>query len=225
MNKLEVLYKMSKAMKEKEKISGTVNLVGISEKGEFANITNNFEKDIKNKKMKIDAKLNVNTEEVKAEKDIVKEFDFEKLHEGHRHGGHHCGRGNGHMHGHGRCGNKFEKLEFLFKTLNDMELSEEGDLKVITLDINDIIKKKKEKMKEFHKNHEHHGHHHHMEDGKCEELKEVFKIKHAIFKEILSCESEKAVLRLIIDKDFTIKSVEVKSEGDKKVEFKADLNY
>ncbi|WP_436513811.1 hypothetical protein [Clostridium thermobutyricum] len=225
MNKLEVLYKMSKAMKEKEKISGTVNLVGISEKGEFANIANNFEKDIKNKKMKIDAKLNVNTEEVKAEKDIVKEFDFEKLHEGHRHGGHHCGRGNGHMHGHGRCGNKFEKLEFLFKTLNDMELSEEGDLKVITLDIKDIIKKKKEKMKEFHKNHEHHGHHHHMEDGKCEELKEVFKIKHAIFKEILSCESEKAVLRLIIDKDFTIKSVEVKSEGDKKVEFKADLNY
>lgn len=224
MNKLEVLYKMSKAMKEKEKISGTVNLVGVSEKGEFANITNNFEKDIKNKKMKIDAKLNVNTDELKAEKNVVKEFDFGKLHEAHHgKGEHHCGKG--HMHGHKGFGNKFEKLEFLFKTLNDMELSEEGDLKVITLDIKDILKKKKEKMKEFHRNHEHHGHHHHMEDGKCEDLKEVFKIKHAIFKEILSCESDKAVLRLIIDKDFTIKSVEVKSEGDKKVEFKADLNY
>lgn len=224
MNKLEVLYKMSKAMKEKEKISGTVNLVGVSEKGEFANITNNFEKDIKNKKMKVDAKLNVNTDELKAEKNVVKEFDFGKLHEAHHgKGEHHCGKG--HMHGHKGFGNKFEKLEFLFKTLNDMELSEEGDLKVITLDIKDILKKKKEKMKEFHRNHEHHGHHHHMEDGKCEDLKEVFKIKHAIFKEILSCESDKAVLRLIIDKDFTIKSVEVKSEGDKKVEFKADLNY
>lgn len=223
MNKLEVLYKMSKAMKEKEKISGTVNLVGVSEKGEFANITNNFEKDIKNKKMKVDAKLNVNTDELKAEKNVVKEFDFGKLHEAHHgKGEHHCGKGH---HGHKGFGNKFEKLEFLFKTLNDMELSEEGDLKVITLDIKDILKKKKEKMKEFHRNHEHHGHHHHMEDGKCEDLKEVFKIKHAIFKEILSCESDKAVLRLIIDKDFTIKSVEVKSEGDKKVEFKADLNY
>lgn len=223
MNKLEVLYKMSKAMKEKEKISGTVNLVGVSEKGEFANITNNFEKDIKNKKMKVDAKLNANTDELKAEKNVVKEFDFGKLHEAHHgKGEHHCGKGH---HGHKGFGNKFEKLEFLFKTLNDMELSEEGDLKVITLDIKDILKKKKEKMKEFHRNHEHHGHHHHMEDGKCEDLKEVFKIKHAIFKEILSCESDKAVLRLIIDKDFTIKSVEVKSEGDKKVEFKADLNY
>lgn len=224
MNKLEVLYKMSKAMKEKEKISGTVNLVGVSEKGEFANITNNFEKDIKNKKMKVDAKLNVNTDELKAEKNVVKEFDFGKLHEAHHEKSeHHCAKG--HMHGHKGFGNKFEKLEFLFKTLNDMELSEEGDLKVITLDIKDILKKKKEKMKEFHRNHEHHGHHHHMEDGKCEDLKEVFKIKHAIFKEILSCEADKAVLRLIIDKDFTIKSVEVKSEGDKKVEFKADLNY
>lgn len=224
MNKLEVLYKMSKAMKEKEKISGTVNLVGVSEKGEFANITNNFEKDIKNKKMKVDAKLNVNTDELKAEKNVVKEFDFGKLHEAH-HGKseHHCAKG--HMHRHKGFGNKFEKLEFLFKTLNDMELSEEGDLKVITLDIKYILKKKKEKMKEFHRNHEHHGHHHHMEDGKCEDLKEVFKIKHAIFKEILSCEADKAVLRLIIDKYFTIKSVEVKSEGDKKVEFKADLNY
>ena len=89
MNKLEVLYKMSKAMKEKEKISGTVNLVGISEKGEFANITNNFEKDIKNKTMKVDAKLNVNTDELKAEKNVVKEFDFGKLHEAHHGKGEH----------------------------------------------------------------------------------------------------------------------------------------
>ncbi|WP_297635235.1 hypothetical protein [uncultured Clostridium sp.] len=214
MNKLEVLYRMSKTMKGKNNIKGNVSFVGKSKDVEFANVTNNFEKDVENKTMKIDANIVVNTEDVQVTKSVKKDLDFNKMHEHHH--GHH-----GH---HGKCKkNKFAKLEMLFKTLNDMELIENGDEKVIQLDIKEMLDKKVEKMKAMHEA---------MGDKKecmhkceCEDLKELIKVKHAIFKEVCHGNYDKVMLKLTINKDFEIQSVNIKANGEKEVEFNAELNY
>lgn len=216
MNKLEVLYKMSKTMKEKNNIKGKASFVGKSKDIEFANVTNNFEKDIENKTMKIDANIMVNTEDVQVTKAVKKDLDFNKMHGHHGHHNHH-----GH---HGKCKkNKFAKLEMLFKTLNDMELIENGEERIVQLDIKDILAKKVEKMKAMHEA---------MGDKKecmhkceCEDLKEIIKVKHAIFKEISQGEYDKVMLKLTINKDFEIQSVNVKANGEKQVEFNVELNY
>ncbi|MGL4850363.1 MAG: hypothetical protein ACRC28_15845 [Clostridium sp.] len=215
MNKLEVLYRMSKIMKEKTLIKGSVSVVGENSDGEFLKGSNNFCKDIENKKMSIDANIMVNTEELQVNKQIKKDLDFEKM-KGHHHH---------HHHGEGcrRRGNKFAKLEVLFKVLNDMELTENDNEKVIEVDIKDILMKKIEKMKEMHKNMEGKGCK--IEDIECEDLKEMFKIKHAVFNELCKGECDKVILRLTVNKDFEITNVEVKGTGSKSINASVSLSY
>ncbi len=142
MNKLEVLYKMAGAMKNKEKVVGNVKIVAKDGDKEFATITNNFEKDKVNGTMSVDAVAKAEIGELKVDKAVKKVLSMEDMH--HKHHGHH-----GH---HGKCGkgkgfNKFAKLEMMFKTLNDINVSEDGENKVLELDMKDILMKKREKFK------------------------------------------------------------------------------
>ncbi|MGL5646374.1 MAG: hypothetical protein ACRDDY_00870 [Clostridium sp.] len=220
MNKLEVLYRMSKTMKEKNVIKGNVSVVGENAQGEFLKGTNNFCKDIENRKMSVDANIMVNTEELQVSKQIKKDLDFEKM-KGHHHHHHHHGEGCKR-----KCkGNKFAKLEVLFKVLNDMELTENDNEKIIEVDVKEILMKKIEKMKEMHKNMEGKGCK--IEDIECEDLKEMFKIKHAIFNELCKdgCNCDKVILKLTMNKDFEITNVEVKGTGSKNIHVNVSLSY
>lgn len=216
MNKLELLYKMSKEMKSKEKINGTVKIVGIDGNKEFANLTNNFVKDVVNETMSIDANIFVEVADVKVEKSVKKTFsaeDMKKHHEGHakHHEGHKCGK------------NKFGKLEMMFKTLYDLSLTEGQEDYILELDIKEILEKKKAKFEAMKLE----GKHKECCANKIEDtdLKEVFKAKHMMMKEMINSNIKDAKLMLVVSKDFTIKEVDIALSGDKKLNVEVKLNY
>ena len=90
----------------------------------------------------MDAVAKAEIGELKVDKAVKKVLSMEDMH--HKHHGHH-----GH---HGKCGkgkgfNKFAKLEMMFKTLNDINVSEDGENKVLELDMKDILMKKEKNSK------------------------------------------------------------------------------
>lgn len=212
MNKLELLYKMAGTMKKKEKVNGIVNIVAIEGGKEFVNVVNNFSKDCEAGTMNIDAHAVVSIGDLNVDKSIKKELNMKEMHEKH-HGKKCCG---------GRKKNKFEKLEMMFKALNDMKVSKEGNLNVIELDVTGMLKKKKEKMKEHAHNHDHGNA---CGEVKCDELKEILQVKHAIFKELISADYSSAVLNLVVNEDNSIKELRLVANGDKNFKISVNLNY
>ncbi|MFR5264783.1 hypothetical protein [Clostridium sp.] len=220
MNKLEVLYKMAGAMKNKEKVVGNVKIVAKDGDKEFATITNNFEKDKVNGTMSVDAVAKAEIGELKVDKAVKKVLSMEDMH--HKHHGHH-----GH---HGKCGkgkgfNKFAKLEMMFKTLNDINVSEDGENKVLELDMKDILMKKREKFKKYHEEGHKCEHKHHDHEGMDENIKEMFKVKHAIFKELMASDYDKVNAKVVLNKDFEIVNLEIEALGQKSLNVKVALNY
>lgn len=217
MNKLEVLYKMAGAMKTKEKVNGTVNLVATEGNKEFASLVNNFEKDKVNGTMSIDVVAKAEIGELKVDKAIKKVLNMEEMHKAHH--GHH-----GH---HGKCKdgkkfNKFDKLEMMFKTLNDIKVSEDGDSKVLELDIKDMLKKKREKFQKFHgEGHKCEHNHEHMDA----DIRELFQIKHAMFKELMASDYDTVNAKVVLNKEFEITNLEIDAKGQKSLSAKVNLNY
>ncbi|MGL5616697.1 MAG: hypothetical protein ACRDD2_10800 [Sarcina sp.] len=223
MNKLELLYKMAGAMKTKEQINGAVKLVATEGNKEFAVISNNFKKNCVSKDMSVDVKASFDNGEIKIDKDIKKDFNMEELHQKHHemHKDHH----KGNCHGKRKGGNKFAKLEMMFKVLKDLDVKEENGLNVLELDIKDCIEKKKAKIAEFKANHPDHCHEHKHEGMENCELMDIFKIKHAMFKEMMSTDFDKATLKIVLADDCSIKEVKMNLVGAKSFALEAALNY
>ena len=277
MNKLEVLYKVFKNMKEKEKFEGVINSQAFNGSEEIVNMRNEFSKDIKNGECKLIVDGRVNLPEFKGE--IKESFDLnreemhKKMHEKMREklmnmdenekneffekmGKHHmrgCGREEfvnmdekdkeeffekmkNHHRGHGReefmgrMGKnpmkKFGKAAFMLKVLNEMELSEEGDLKIIKLDLNELKKEIKELKGDCKEKHCHFGHGHRHEHKSIDELEGIFKlmaIKHKMKKEILFADYDEMSLNLYINKEFNIEKIFIEGKGQKTVNIEVNL--
>ncbi|WP_066869440.1 hypothetical protein [Clostridium mediterraneense] len=119
---------------------------------------------------------------------------------------------------------KFGKAAFMLKVLNEMELSEEEDFKIIKLDLNEVKKEIKE-LKGDHKGK--HCHCEHRHDYKSiDELEGIFKlmaIKHKMRKEILFADYDEMTLNLYINKEFNIEKAFIEGKGQKTVNIEVNF--
>lgn len=222
MNKLELLYKVSKEMKSKEKVSGNAHMQAFEGEKQIANITNSFVKDSNLRTLSVDIHALANLDGEEIQKDIKKELNFDQMHKKHEHHGkhHHCSKKG--------C-NKFAKLEMLFKTLNDLKVSEENGLNVLELDVTEILEKKKAKMakkhEEFEKLKETPEFKERLKKFENCEFKDLIQLKHKLIHTLMASKTESAKLKVVIGQDFSIQEVFIKSTGEKNCNVSIKLNY
>ncbi len=253
MNKLEVLYKVFNNIKEKESFEGVVNAQAFNGSEEIVNMRNEFLKDIKNGECKLIVNGTVNLPEFKGEIkesfDLNREEMHKKMHE--KMGKHHMmgfdkeefmnmdekdkeeffkkiKKNHMRCHGMGRMGKnpmkKFGKAAFMLKVLNEMELSEDGDFKIIKLDLNEVKKEMKE-LKEENKGKHFHCKHKYNQKS-IDELEGIFKlmaIKHKMRKEILFADYDEMTLNLYINKEFNIEKAFIEGKGEKTVNIEVNF--
>lgn len=203
LNREEMHKKMHEKMREK-----LINM-DENERNEF------FEKMGKHHMMRFNREEFMNMDE----KD--KEEFFKKMRDHHM-------RGHGREEFMGRRGKspmkKFGKAAFMLKVLNEMELSEEEDFKIIKLDLNEV----KKEMKELKGNHKgKHCHCEHRHDHKSiDELEGIFKlmaIKHKMRKEILFADYDEMTLNLYINKEFNVEKIFIEGKGKKTVNIEVNF--
>jgi hypothetical protein len=221
MNKIKLLYDVVNTMKEKEDIKGALTVVGKKDQVKFLSINNQFQKNLVNGDVK--AKINVvlDTEEKKVKHESEIEFNSN------RHpGGRHCHFGSHFQHHRGgmrhHLKDKLSVLSFALKTLNDMQIDEQPDYSLITLNLKEIPEELKaihsamhqnraEENYQHHEHHEHHDHHEHREHH--EHLRHHFPMM-----QFISMEKTKAVLSIRVNKNNEVEKIDISAEGNQKDE-------
>lgn len=188
MNKIKVLYDVVKAMKKKEEIKGTAKLEVVKGDKKLVSLHNEFTKNTVSGDIiaKLIKEINMDGNKVKKETNIemnIKASPFHKFHHGiHR-----------------EHGNKLSKVLFALNALDNLNVEENDDKLILSLDLKEVIKEGKELRDEF-KNKNNKEAHHHKHD-EC-------------IKKFITSEYEKAELIVTVNKANEIQKIELSADGE-----------
>lgn len=160
MNKIKLIYDVVKTMKEKDIINGKLTGEGKKDQVQFVSFENEFQRNLitGDVKAKISSQLDFEGKKVKHESST--EFNLENGHGGihhfHQHMHHHPNQGGKHHH---NFKDKLSAVAFVLKMVNDMQIDEQADITLVSLNLSEIP----EELKAIHeKRHQNMMEHHHQ---------------------------------------------------------------
>ncbi len=209
MNKIKAVYDVVKVMKEKKAGEGVFRAQVEKDGQQVWNFRNEFQRSGEGTtKCKLKSEWNFDGNEGKHESTT----ELKRNPKGggfhcHRHGGfshfrHHEGFGHSHCHG-GGFKQKADAFLFLLRTLNELQVEEQGENLVFSLELGDQVKQLREKMQgRFEQNRMFQGppHHHHPLKGK-------------LMKEIMMMEKPQILVNIIASKDKEIEKASITIHG------------
>lgn len=148
MNKIKLMYDISKTMKEKNLFNGSLQVECVKDNATIFQMDNEFSKDLSTGLTKVDIKTKLDYEGKSFKHESSTEFTHPRNSHphGHRHKGNHphfyhfrhCGNGKC-GHGHGGLNGIFSGLTFAFNLLNRIEITEQPDNTIrMTLEMDQI---------------------------------------------------------------------------------------
>lgn len=201
MNKIKLIYDVVSTMKEKENIIGTFTAAGKKDQVQFLNVNNQFQKNLVNGEVKAKINVDLDAEGKKVKHESSVEFNSDGHPEGmHRQFGKHFRQHHGGMHHH-NFKDQLSALTFALKILNDMQIDEQPDYTLITLNLNEFP----EELKAIH--------------GKMDQnMAEEHHKRHFPIKEFISMEKTNAAITIQINKNKEIEKIDLTVEGNQKDE-------
>lgn len=201
MNKIKLIYDVVKTLKEKENINGTLTVAGKKDQVQLLSVNNQFQKNLVNGEVKAKINVDLDAEGKKVKHESSVEFNSDGHPGGmHRHFGKHFHQQHGEM-----CHHNFKyrlnALTFVLKILNDVQIDEQPDYTLVSLNLNEIPEELKAIHGMIHQNmaEEHHKHHFPM-------------------KEFISMEKTNAAITIQINKNKEVEKIDLTVEGNQKDE-------
>lgn len=211
MSKIKLLYDVFKTMKDKEAFNGDIKIEAIENEKKVFFLSNEFSTNKDTGATKAKVTTEVDYEDNKLNHESTTEFKMKDHF--HHHGGHGM-----RMHGnHPECAsrgglkNKLSHVTFMLGVLNKIELEEDGDKTLLSLDLKEIIKEIKEMRPE-------------SPDSVCEELKEDKSPHHKFIKGLMEMEASAATLKVWINKSNEAEKVEILANGNKNVKLQNEIS-
>lgn len=201
MNKIKLIYDVVNIMKEKENINGTLTVAGKKDQVEFLSLNNQFQKNLVNGEVKAKINFNLDAEGKKVKHESSVEFNSDG-HDGgmHHHFGKHFHQHHGGMHHH-NFKSKLSTLAFVLKILNDMQIDEQPDYTLVSLNLNEIQEELKTIHAKVHQN-----------------LAEEHYKDHFPMKEFISMEKTNVAITIQINKNKEVEKIDLIVEGNQKDE-------
>lgn len=190
MNKIKLIYDVVNIMKEKENINGTLTVAGKKDQVEFLSLNNQFQKNLVNGEVKAKINVNLDAEGKKVKHESSVEFNFGKHFHQH-HGGMY----------HHNFKSKLSTLAFVLKILNDMQIDEQPDYTLVSLNLNEIQEELKTIHGKVHQNMAEECHKHHFP-----------------MKEFISMEKTNVAITIQINKNKEVEKIDLIVEGNQKDE-------
>ncbi|MHB8126145.1 MAG: hypothetical protein ACYDEJ_10975 [Desulfitobacteriaceae bacterium] len=202
MNKIKLIYDVVMTMKKKETIKGSLKVEGKKDQVEFLRLENVFEKNLVSGDVKAKITTDIEAQGNKVKHQSSTEFNLKNCHDGVGHGP----ARPWHHHGAKRCGgfkNKLEKLAFILKLIDDLQIEEQPD-KTLLLSINlnevpEVLKKSVHGGHDQEMFKEHYGH-------------------HCCIKELSTIEKASIAVTIMINKDKEVEKVEFIVAGKQNAE-------
>lgn len=204
MSKIKVLYDVFKTMKDKEAFNGDVKIEAVINEKKVFSFTNEFSTNNETGDTKAKISTEVDYEDNKLKHESTTEFNMKDRQ--HPHGGHRM-KIHGNYHGFtngGSVKNKLSHVTFMLGILNKIQLEEDGDKTLLSLDLKEIISEVKELRPE-------------LNDRMCEEMKEHKSHHHALVKELMEMEATDTNLKVWINKSNEVEKIEIVANGNKNV--------
>lgn len=204
MNKIKLVYDVIRTMKDKEIIQGSFTAEGKKDQVPFINVKNQFQKNLANGELKATISTELNTEGKKVKNESSIELNSESRPGGlhphfHQHMNHH------HNHG-GRNPHNFKErltfLTFAFKMLDEMQVDEQADSILVSLNLSELPEEFKKTMQGKMEHHEFEEHH-----------------KHPFpMKDFVAMEKANILMKIQISKNKEVEKVTITVDGHKKSE-------